>query len=111
MHNFFALIGVLAHISGFYAENPPVRPVVSAYERFSNQEGVDQSQLGRVLIGELNCTSCHGMNGVEKGWVTSKQAPVLDKVGSRVKPEYMQKFLLDTHGTKRGSTMPSIELN
>ena len=110
MHNFFALIGVLAHISGFYAENPPVRPVVSAYERFSNQEGVDQSQLGRVLIGELNCTSCHGMNGVEKGWVTSKQAPVLDKVGSRVKPEYMQKFLLDTHGTKPGSTMPSIGL-
>ena len=41
------------------AEEPAGRPIVSGFERFFVEPGTDLATGGRLLIGELNCTSCH----------------------------------------------------
>src|SRR5262249_53546902 len=40
--------------------------------------------------------------------IHKKQAPVLDTVCSRVKPQSLLKFLADPQATKPGTTMPSV---
>ena len=85
----------------------PARPVVPAFERFA-KDPIAAGGLGLVLLGELNCTSCHAAEGVTQGLLTPKLAPVLDKVGSRVQPEYLQAFLENPHEKKPGSTMPEL---
>ena len=77
-------------------------PIVPGYERFhrSDREG------GRLLLGELNCLSCHKAD--ESVNVLVKQAPILDEVGSRVRPEFIEAFLADPHKIKPGTTMPNL---
>ena len=73
--------------------------------------GLPSSQLdpelkGLVLIEELNCAACHTSDGPLAG--RSKKAPRLSAVGSRAKPEYLESFIRDPHGTKPGTTMPDV---
>src|SRR5438309_1528410 len=74
--------------------------VVAGFERFPAAPGA-----GQLLLGELNCVSCHAPRD---GSTTRKQAPVLDDVGSRVKPAFLRKFLDDPQAVKPGSTMPRL---
>ncbi len=71
--------------------------------------GLASSQLdpelkGQVLIEELNCAACHAGDASLKA--RSKKAPRLAEVGSRVKPSYLESFILDPHANKPGTTMP-----
>ncbi len=68
----------------------------------------DPALEGRVLLGELNCLSCHAASDELKPFVSPKQAPILDEVGSRVKVDWLRSYLLDTHAAKSGSTMPDV---
>jgi mono/diheme cytochrome c family protein len=81
-------------------------PIVAGFERFGAAPGVDASWAGRLLLGELNCTSCHAAEG--EPHILRKQAPVLDGVGSRVKRTWLRQFLSDPHATKPGTTMPDV---
>ncbi|RLS22869.1 MAG: cytochrome c1 [Planctomycetota bacterium] len=86
------------------------RPIVPGFERFSQGKEIDQAQLGLLLLGELNCTSCHAPTATTKGLIQAKQAPLLDKVAGRIKPEYFESFIAKTHEIKPGSTMPQLSL-
>ncbi len=68
----------------------------------------DAALEGRVLLGELTCASCHALNEEWKPFVLTKQAPVLDGVGSRVKTDWLRSYLLDPHAAKSGATMPDV---
>lgn len=73
--------------------------------------GLASSQLdpelkGQVLIEELNCAACHP--GDPALAARSKKAPRLSDVGSRVHPHFLEAFLSDPHGTKKGTTMPDV---
>lgn len=81
-------------------------PAVPGYRRF--HAGDDDAAGGRLLIGELNCTACHAAEGPMAAWVSAKPAPVLDAVATRVKPEYLLKFLADPQGIDPGTTMPHL---
>ncbi len=82
-------------------------PIVPAFERFIEVEEVTDVERGTLLINELNCASCH--TGAIVSWnAAPKQAPVLSDIGNRVRPEYFEKFLLDPHGTKPGTSMPDV---
>jgi cytochrome c2 len=83
-------------------------PRVLGFERLRSSDSLDSLAAGRLLLGELNCTSCH--QAAEALWdaIQRKPAPVLDSVGSRVKPEYLTKFLTDPQATKPGTTMPNV---
>ncbi|HEX5104839.1 MAG TPA: hypothetical protein VFV87_13555, partial [Pirellulaceae bacterium] len=82
-------------------------PRVIAFERGYAQGG-DSVAAGQLLLGELNCTSCHAADALLAVAIQKKQAPVLDSVCSRVKPQYLLKFLADPLAAKPGTTMPHV---
>jgi mono/diheme cytochrome c family protein len=83
------------------------RPFVPGFERFHGR-GEDPVKGGQLLLGELNCTSCHAADEARETVILRKSAPVLDGVASRIKPGYIRRFLADPHGTKPGTTMPDV---
>ena len=83
------------------------RPIISAFERFHSSP-TDQVAAGRLLLGELNCVSCHPAGDQFVKDVDPKRAPILDNVGDRIKPEWMVQFIADPHSVKPGTTMPDL---
>lgn len=82
-------------------------PRVPGFERFHKAEDTPLTDSGRLLVQELNCLSCHhGPNDLTS--VAPKKAPVLDDVGSRVRPEWLRGYLTDPQQVKPGSTMPHV---
>jgi len=61
-----------------------------------------------LLLGELNCVSCHKADAVQEALLLRKQAPILDGVAGRVRPGYLRKFLRDPQAVKPGTTMPNL---
>ena len=76
-------------------------PVVAGFERF----GKTDAAAGQLLLAELNCIACHQPPETAE---LLKQAPVLDKVGERLRPGYFRAFLGDPQKVKPGSTMPNV---
>ncbi len=74
-------------------------PVVSGLSA-SNEN--DLAFAGRVLLSELSCTTCH------QGHIEAKGGPVLDQVGGRIHPDYLEKFIAAPHTTKPGTSMPDL---
>lgn len=83
-------------------------PRVAGFERFYAQEKSDAVVGGELLLGELNCTSCHQAEKSLESYIQRKQAPVLDTIGSRARPQYLIKFLADPQTVKPGTTMPGV---
>ncbi|HWC87997.1 MAG TPA: c-type cytochrome, partial [Pirellulales bacterium] len=86
----------------------PDHSLVPAYERFTAEGKLDAVSGGLLLLGELNCTSCHAADKKASAAIERKQAPVLNDVGARVRLNWLRKFLDDPQHTKPGTTMPSI---
>jgi mono/diheme cytochrome c family protein len=83
----------------------PQRPLVAGFERFYTADKADPVRGGRLLLGELNCTSCHAASDKS---LARKQAPILDGVGGRVRISYLRKYLADPQAAKPGTTMPNV---
>jgi mono/diheme cytochrome c family protein len=83
-------------------------PVVAPFERFAAAATADDVSLGLLLLGELNCTSCHQAEGAASDWISSKQAPLLGDVAGRADIEHIGQYIFDPHGTKPGTTMPAM---
>src|SRR5438128_5008454 len=80
-------------------------PVVPGFERFFSGAKADAAKGGQLLLGELNCVSCHLS---AEATAQRKQAPVLDNVGGRVRAGYLRQFLRDPQAAKPGTTMPAL---
>lgn len=89
------------------AEPRPDHPLISGFERF-HATGDTAIEGGRLLLGELNCTSCHAAEDAVAKSLQRKQAPILSDVGARVKPDWLRRFLADPQQTKPGTTMPHL---
>ncbi len=83
------------------------RPIVAAFERFHASDGADVVAGGLLLLGELNCTSCHAADAASDA-IAVKQGPLLGDVAGRADVEHVGQFIFDPHGTKPGTTMPSV---
>jgi mono/diheme cytochrome c family protein len=83
-------------------------PIIPGYERFFAEDNAPSEIGGQLLLGELNCLSCHKATAEMTAHVQTKQAPILDKVGQRVRPEFLREFLLAPHKAKPGTTMPDL---
>ena len=90
---------------------PPRHPRIPSYERFYAVKNTDLRQAGNLLLGELNCLRCHSARPNQERTILTKQAPVLDEVGHRVRPDYLRAFLNDPQQTKPGTTMPNLFAN
>jgi mono/diheme cytochrome c family protein len=95
--------GILAASRGFAADT--AHPVVPGFERFYSGGSADAARGGQLLLGELNCVSCH--LPAEKA-LGRKQAPVLDHVAGRVRISYLKRFLEDPQAVKPGTAMPNV---
>lgn len=82
-------------------------PRVPGFERFHAVDDTASVEAGRLLVQELNCLACHrGPSDLTA--VAPKKAPVLDDIGSRVRPEWLQGYLTDPQQVKPGTTMPHV---
>src|SRR5579884_2416601 len=90
--------------------NADGHPIVPGFERFFADTGSGAVKGGRLLLGELSCTSCHKPEAGQEALLPRKQAPILDGVGSRVSRSYLRKFLRDPKAIKPGTTMPNLFL-
>ena len=82
-------------------------PVIPGVDRLPSSSHADDVLAGEILLGELNCTQCHDADAAATR-IWTKTAPDLAKVGSRVTPHYLRKFITNPHATKSGTTMPNI---
>ena len=67
---------------------------------------LEQKLKGLVLLEELNCTACHESRSSFAA--TSKKAPRLSAVGSRLNPYYLEKLIRAPYETNPGGTMPDL---
>jgi mono/diheme cytochrome c family protein len=86
---------------------PAESPRVPAYQRL-HQQGQQPVEAGNLLLGELNCTSCHQVSDAWMKRLPVKTAPILDDVGSRVRPQFVRALLKDPQAAKPGTTMPDV---
>ncbi len=104
------ILGALAVFSlagpSLPAETGAAHPVVPGFERFYTDGKADAALGGQLLLGELNCTSCH--KSTDTSPLARKPAPILDDVGARVRVGYLRKFLGDPQAVKPGTTMPNL---
>lgn len=107
--NWALAVGGLALLTSTAAGAEPAAtgPRIPGFERFFANGEADAAAGGRLLISELNCRSCHPAEN-HAGPVGDKQAPILDKVGDRARPEWIQAFLTDPQQAKPGTTMPDV---
>jgi mono/diheme cytochrome c family protein len=71
--------------------------------------GLDSSKLepqlrGSVLLAEMNCVACHVSDSQQL--TSSKKAPRLAEVATRINPHYLERFIRAPHQVKPGTPMP-----
>ncbi|MFN6103990.1 MAG: hypothetical protein ACK5EA_06015, partial [Planctomycetaceae bacterium] len=98
------LLGLLGDGASIAAE--PVRPATDYGSSLPGNHRLDDVAAGQVLLGELGCAHCH--TGLPTQALAPKRAPNLAEVGSRVSPEFLQRYLADPTDVHRGTTMPDL---
>ena len=83
-------------------------PRVAGYERLKQSDQSTAEQRGELLLGELNCTSCHQAKGLINDRIWPRTAPDLTSVGARLTPHYLRSYLSDPKSKNSGVTMPDI---
>jgi mono/diheme cytochrome c family protein len=86
----------------------PQHPFIPGFERFHAAPDGEVVRGGQLLLGELNCTSCHKPEAALDGYIVKKEAPLLDGVGGRVKRGFLKRFLTNPQAVKPGTTMPDL---
>ena len=81
--------------------------IIPGFERFHSGQDANAADGGRLLLGELNCLSCHKAKNANSQ-LLNRQAPILSQVGSRVTPEYLRAFLSNPQAVKPGTSMPAL---
>ena len=67
---------------------------------------LNEAQVGRILLSELNCVACHHGDG--HGGLAAKGGPDLSEVGRRVSPHYLSRFIADPAKAQPDVTMPDL---
>ncbi len=81
-------------------------PVVAGFNQ-RQQAKAPEAELGQLLLGEPNCTTCHKADAAVR--VEPKGARrTFSKAGARITPQYLRAYLADPHGVKPGATMPDV---
>jgi mono/diheme cytochrome c family protein len=90
--------GVVAVLSGnLQLQGAPIIPGLH------QKHPLNETQKGALLVEELRCASCH--EGITSA---AAAGPDLRDVGSRVKPDFLKKFILDPAAHDPGTAMPNV---
>ncbi len=98
-----ALVSALGPGLRVRAAETDAHAIIPGFERFYADAKADAVKGGQLLLGELNCTSCHATDTP----ILRKQAPILDAVAGRARIGHIRKFLADPQAIKPGTTMPT----
>src|SRR5712675_2217819 len=101
-----AIVAVFLAAGGLAAAQEAPHPVVPGFERFSATDG---AEAGRLLLGELNCISCHKPEAAAAEHFGVKKAPLLSEAGSRLQIGWIRAFVADPQKAKPGATMPQTD--
>ncbi|HEY2411599.1 MAG TPA: PA14 domain-containing protein [Pirellulaceae bacterium] len=104
----FLMWGFLLSLSAAATSAADAPPRVLGYERVYASPDANGVAAGQLLLGELNCTACHAAPEAAATQIDRKSPPILDTVASRVRLEYLHRFLADPQATKPGTTMPNV---
>ena len=107
LNRFSALAAILLLASPALAQDDKPHPIVPGYERFGSNDGVE---AGRLLLGELNCVTCHKPDAAVAEHLGVKKAPLLADAGSRYTYDWIRGFIADPQKLKPGATMPQPSL-
>ncbi|MDC0143623.1 c-type cytochrome [Verrucomicrobia bacterium] len=69
----------------------------------TGKHGLSETQKGRLLFSELRCASCHATETVKQ-----KKGPDLSLVGSRLNPDFIQRFIASPQSVDPGTQMPDL---
>jgi mono/diheme cytochrome c family protein len=94
--------------SALSADPADAHPRVIGFDRFYSEASSDAVEGGQLLLGELNCTSCHAADPAWSKAIIKKQAPVLSEIGNRARAGYLARFLANPQAAKPGTTMPNV---
>ncbi len=81
-------------------------PTATALVEANGSEQLADRLKGLALMDEFRCAQCH--RGDTGGMLTPASAPDLIRVGSRIDPDYLVRFLSDPQRTKAGTSMPHL---
>ncbi|HEX8916184.1 MAG TPA: PA14 domain-containing protein, partial [Humisphaera sp.] len=82
-----------------------VPPVVPGHARLAEAKA-DAQTRGELLLGELNCLSCH--KAEQNARVLPRPAPDLSAIGSRATPQWIRGYVEAPHTMKPGTPMPDV---
>lgn len=104
----FAVLAAWPGIAdGAEADAAGAEPIVPGFYRLRDEaKDANPAELGQLLIGELNCTSCHKADDARA--VEPKGGPDLSTIGARATPQWIRAYVADPHAVKPGATMPDI---
>ncbi|MYF94066.1 MAG: hypothetical protein F4210_00860 [Holophagales bacterium] len=83
-------------------------PVVSGYEHLRLAGAASDAELGELLLGELNCLSCHEATPALARRIPVRTAPDLDRIAGRATGRWLTDYLMAPHAQKPGSAMPEV---
>ena len=97
----FALLTML--VVALFSSTSSAAPVVLG---LSNKHPLSEPQVGELLLGELRCVACHSRKDAPQP--LERPAPDLSDVGSRVAPDYLQRFIATPSASHSGTAMPDL---
>ena len=105
----FANVACAADAQNAAGQTTPSHPIVPGFERFAGTRLGKGPRSGPVAVGgtELRFLPSIFPRRISR-LIQTKQAPILDDVGTRVRVEYLRAFLNDPQHTKPGTTMPNL---
>lgn len=88
----------------------PAAPVVAGFDRFARGAGDAAAEIegGLLLLGELGCVNCHAPAAAAARHVAAKSGPILDRVGERIDPAWIARYLADPPAVRPAGTMPHL---
>jgi mono/diheme cytochrome c family protein len=66
---------------------------------------------GTSLYGQSFCATCHASQNAGGNMVGGDLGPELTRIGSKVKPEWLEEWIRDPNGYDAGTTMPHYRFN
>jgi len=103
-------LGLLVLCTPLHAgDKKAATPFLPGYNRFylDSKEKGDAVRGGTLLLGELGCVQCHKAEPEIAKSLQTKQAPILDGVGSRIRKTFFKNFLFDPQTAKPHTLMPN----
>lgn len=106
----FSLMMVSTSMASAMDAKPVEYPCVVGFERFYKPTDAvsHQTEGGQLLLGELNCTTCHAPPKEWKERLSDRGVISLNGVGTRLGTEVLRAFVSNPQQHKKGTLMPGL---